>query len=158
MSVGAHRPVMLRVTSLQRDESGESGTVSLETPGIAGVRGRVPFLSYEETEITGLAGTRTTLLLRPEAVSLVRTGAFLQKMEYRAGEETCSVYATPLGLTELLVRTRSIENSIQDGTGSLRIVYDVELKGFFQHVNELLVEVWEEQGAHGSERGTAAGH
>lgn len=152
MACGVKKPVMLRVTSLQRDEEGRTEKISLETPGVYGRRGGAEFLSYEETELTGLSGTRTTLLLYPETVSLVRTGKYLQKQEYREGEETASLYATPVGALDLLVRTQSIENSVKNGSGQLRIVYDVELKGLFQHVNELIVDVWEEKGSHGSER------
>lgn len=145
------KDVMIRVTCVQRDEKGQSETVSLETPGRFGERGGVPFLTYEETEITGMAGTRTSLFFRRGGVDLVRTGKFLQKQEYRMDEETASVYPTPLGPLDLRVRTKEIENTVCGGSGRLRIVYDVELKGFFSHVNELVVDVWEEQGLHGSQ-------
>lgn len=151
MGKESQRDVMLRITSLQRDEMGESETVSLETPGRYGRRGKMTFLTYNETELTGLEGTRTSLLMYPDSVSLVRTGKFLQKQEYCEGEETHSAYNTPLGMIDMRVKTKSIQNTIREGKGQLRIVYDVELKGLFNHVNELVIDVWEEQGLHGSQ-------
>lgn len=152
------KDVMLRITSLQRDEAGETETLSLETPGRFGVRRGVRFLTYEESELTGMQGTRTTLFLYPDAVSLVRTGRFMQKQEYRAGEETESACETPMGALELSVRTDSIEDTVAEGGGRLRIVYDVTLRGLFTHRNEIQIDVWEESSIHGSERGTAADH
>lgn len=105
-----------------------------------------------------MQGTRTTLFLYPDAVSLVRTGRFMQKQEYRAGEETESACETPMGALELSVRTDSIEDTVAEGGGRLRIVYDVTLRGLFTHRNEIQIDVWEESSIHGSERGTAADH
>lgn len=150
--------VMLRITSLQRDELGKSETVSLETPGRYGTRGKMTFLTYDETELTGMQGTRTSLLLYPASVALVRTGKILQKQEYTEGEETFSAYETPYGTIDMRVKTTSITNTIQDGRGRLKIVYDVELKGLFNHVNELVIDVWEEQGLHGSQGRTEGNH
>lgn len=150
--------VMLRITSLQRDETGKAETISLETPGRYGTRGKMTFLTYDETELTGMQGTRTSLLLYPDSVALVRTGKVLQKQEYCEGEETFSVYETPMGVIDMRVKTTSIENTIAEGSGRLRIVYDVELKGLFNHVNELVIDVWEEQGLHGSQGRTEGNH
>lgn len=158
MAISGAKDVMLRITSLQEDEQGETERIVLETPGHFGVRRTVPFLTYEETELTGMKGTRTTLFLHPESVSLVRTGTFMMKQEYRPGEETCAVCETPAGLLELAVRTESVENTVGAAGGSLRIVYDVEVRGLFRHRNEILVDVWEEKGIHGSQRGTEADH
>lgn len=142
---------MLRVASVQRDEAGRPETISLETPGKIGERRGVPFLSYEETELTGMAGTRTTLFLHDDFIALVRTGSFLQRQEFRPGEETHSEFRTPLGLLDVIVRTERVENTISGETGKIRIVYDVEVKNLFCHRNELDIEVWEETGAHGSQ-------
>jgi len=145
------KEIMLRVESVQRDEAGEPETVALTTPGKFGMRGAVPFLSYEETELTGMAGTRTTLFLHKDFIALVRTGRFLQRQEFRAGEETHSEFRTPLGLLDVTVRTERIENTISGGAWQLRVLYDVEVKNLFCHKNELDIEVWEETGAHGSQ-------
>ena len=92
-----------------------------------------------------MKGTRTTLFLRPGSVSLVRTGAFMQKIEYRAGEESRSEFVTPFGSADLLVKTETVENTIDGGRGRLRIVYHVNLGGVLRHLNEIVIDVWEDQ-------------
>ena len=158
MAASEPKDVMLRITSTQLNEEGEKETIALETPGRAGLRGSVPFLTYEETELTGMKGTRTTLFLHPDHVVLVRTGTHMQRQEYRPGEETHSVCETPLGSLFLTVRTDTVENSVSGGAGRLRLVFTAELAGLLINRNEIVIDVWEDKGIHGSQRGTAADH
>lgn len=144
--------IMLRITCVQRDEGGEEETISLESPGVftedaAGAR-----IDYDETELTGMGGTHTTLLLSEGRVELVRSGAFVQQMEYREGRSTRSMYPTPMGNALLLLKTDKLENTVKDGAGRLRIVYELELKNMFHHLNELVIDVREDTSLHGSER------
>ena len=57
--------VMIRLTSVQRDESGEDEKISLETPGIYGEEEGYSFVTYEETGLAGLEGTTTKLVCYP---------------------------------------------------------------------------------------------
>lgn len=158
MAQGEGTAVMLRITSLQIDEQGEEERISLETPGRRGRRGGADFLTYEETELTGMKGTRTTLFLYPDHVVLVRTGTFMQRQEYREGEETSSLCETPLGYLEMRVRTDAIERQREGTKERLSIRYTVELLGLFTHENQIVIDVWEDKGIHGSQRGIAADH
>ncbi len=145
MTAEAAKNIMLRIRSVQRDETGKAEEISLETPGRYGVRNQTPFLTYEETELTGMKGTRTTLFLRPGSVSLVRTGAFMQKIEYCEGEESRSELVTPFGRADLTVKTETVENAVDSGSGRLRIVYHVDLGGVLRQLNEIVIDVWEDQ-------------
>lgn len=149
------KEVMIRVTSRQYDDLKEPETISLETPGRFSVRKDGFSISYEESELTGMEGTTTSLFVYPGVVRLVRTGKIMQTQEYRVGEKTSSHYETPAGSMELSVVTKKLENTIENGSGTLSVVYDVELEGAFFHRNELLIELWED--VNGSKR-TAENH
>lgn len=136
--------VIISVTSVQRDENGRDEKISLETPGVYGERDGMQYLSYEETKLAGMEGTTTTLQIYDDHVSLLREGTFLQEQEYCLGKPTVSQYRTPMGVLEVRVLTREIENTIRDGRGQMRLAYDVELKGLFNHFNEIIVKVREE--------------
>lgn len=136
--------VMIQVTSLQRDEDGKEEKISLETPGIYREEGGVRYVSYRETELAGLEGTTTTLELYPDHVRLLREGTFQQEQEYRLGKENRSLYQTPMGPLEITALTREIEDTIADGKGRMRLSYDVELKGLFNHLNEIIIELRED--------------
>lgn len=136
--------VMIHVTSLQRDEQGKDEKITLETPGIYGETGDMKYVTYKETQLAGMEGTTTTLRMYEDHVNLVREGNFLQDQEYRIGKQSKSLYQTPMGAMEISVMTREIENTIHDGEGRMRLSYDVELKGLFKHLNEIIVEIRED--------------
>lgn len=135
---------MINVTSLQRDEQGKDEKITLETPGIYGEKDGMKYVTYQETELAGMKGTTTTLQIYEDHVNLVREGNFLQNQEYRIGKKSQSLYRTPMGSMEISIVTREIEDTIQDGIGKMRLSYDVELKGLFSHLNEIIVEIWED--------------
>lgn len=136
--------VMIHVTSLQRDEQGKDEKITLETPGMYGETGDMKYVTYKETQLAGMEGTTTTLQMYEDHVNLVREGNFLQDQEYRIGKQSKSLYQTPMGAMEISVMTREIENTIHDGEGRMRLSYDVELKGLFKHLNEIIVEIRED--------------
>lgn len=136
--------VMIRLTSLQRDESGEEEKISLETPGVYGKKEGYSFVTYEETGLSGLDGTTTTLTCYSDRAVLSRSGSFLYEQEYISGKATKSYYDTPMGPLDLIVTTSEFTNSVVDGKGQIRIVYEVELKGVFKHLNEIIIDVWED--------------
>lgn len=138
------KPVMIQVTSLQRDEDGKEEKISLETPGTYREDGGVRYVSYEETELAGLAGTTTTLVLYDDHVQLLREGTLTMQQEYRIGESHKSLYQTPMGPLEITAVTREIDDTIADGKGRMRLSYDVELKGLFNHLNEIIIELRED--------------
>lgn len=136
--------VMIRLTSIQRDESGEEEKISLETPGVYGMEEGYSFVTYDETSLAGLEGTTTKLTCFSDRAILSRTGNFLYEQEYALGKTTRSFYETPMGNVELIVTTSSFSNDVVDGKGTIHIVYDVELKGVFKHLNEIIIDVWED--------------
>lgn len=136
---------MIHLTSLQRDENGRDEKIVLDTPGIYGEKDGVRYVSYEETQLAGLEGTTTTLRVYEDHVTLSREGSFLQEQHYAVGKQSISNYETPMGALEVMVTTREIEDTLKDGNGRIRLSYDVELKGFFQHLNEIVVDVQEDE-------------
>lgn len=136
--------VIINVTSVQRDETGKDEKITLETPGIYGEEGNMRYVSYRETKLAGMEGTTTTLRVYEDHVSLLREGTFLQEQEYRSGKSSKSTYQTLMGPLEVTVVTRSIEDSLTGGEGKVVLTYDVELKGLFNHLNEVVIEVRED--------------
>lgn len=102
------------------------------------------YVSYRETKLAGMEGTTTTLRVYEDHVSLLREGTFLQEQEYRIGKSSKSTYQTLMGPLEVTVVTRSIEDSLTGGEGKVVLTYDVELKGLFNHLNEVVIEVRED--------------
>ena len=134
---------MIRCKSIQRDERGKAEEVVLETPGVYGEDEDCRYLTYEETSLSGMEGT-TTIRMYEDHVTLSRQGSFLQETEYRPGIVAKSEYITPAGSVEITVSSKEITDTVSGGKGQLRLVYDIEMKGLFSHLNEIIIDVREE--------------
>jgi uncharacterized beta-barrel protein YwiB (DUF1934 family) len=138
------KQVMIRCKSIQRDERGKAEEVVLETPGVYGEDEDCRYLTYEETSLSGMEGTTTTIRMYDDHVTLSRQGSFLQETEYRPGTVAKSEYITPAGPVEITVSSKEITDTVSGGKGRLRLVYDIEMKGLFSHLNEIIIDVREE--------------
>lgn len=88
-------------------------------------------LSYEESELTGLAGSTTALSYSkaaPNTISLRRTGAVRTALLFEPGTRDESVYDTAYMRFEVLLHTHSVQNEL-DTKGTLTLEYDLELRG-----------------------------
>lgn len=153
-----YKHVVIRVTSLQRDEEGHDETISLETPGVSGMKDGVPYIRYDETRLVGMEGTTTTISMYDKKAVLERSGSFLQRQEYRPGEVTHSDYDTPAGTLRMHVTTRELSMNVHNGVGTIRIVYELVLEGLFDHLNQISIEIKEDPDFHGSERTIKGNH
>lgn len=143
------KSVEIRVSCRQRDEAGEMLCLSYEVPGQLGERGGAAFLTYEEPEVSGLSGTRTTLFFADGAVRLVRTGAVSMRLLLSPDRVSEGLYRTEVGTIFLRAKVLRLENETVGGARRLRILYTMEAEGLFRHENELVIEVSEVAGVHG---------
>lgn len=143
------KSVEIRVSCRQRDEAGEEICLSYAAAGRLGSRGGENFLTYEEPEVSGLLGTRTTLFFSDGAARLVRMGEVSMRLSLVPDRVSEGSYRTNLGTILLRARVMRLENEIVGGAGSLRILYTMEAEGLFCHENELEIEVSEVAGVHG---------
>lgn len=84
---------------------------------------------YEETELSGMEGTTTTLTIRDEEVILEREGTTTTKMVFNEDEPSVSLYNTPYGMLEITVSTSDLYVDMDDDGGELKIEYDMAIAG-----------------------------
>lgn len=96
-------------------------------------------ISYDESEISGMESTKTTLSIDVDnTVTLIRTGGNNMSISYKKGQKSASIYNTPYGDFDMIVTTDDVIASIEDDTlMGLRLVYDMELKGLVNSKNEI---------------------
>ena len=88
--------VIISVEGIQRFLGEEAQTVQIVTEGTMKTEGNTVYLSYEESEVTGMEGTTTTFTVHPERVELVRTGTVQSKMVFEKGKKDVSLYDVSL--------------------------------------------------------------
>ena len=88
-------------------------------------------LSYEESELTGMEGSTTSIGFQrqePSLVSMIRTGIVRTALIFEQGKRHTSIYTTPFSEMELCVRALSVENRLLT-EGSMTLDYLIEIHG-----------------------------
>lgn len=84
---------------------------------------------YEETEISGMNGTTTTLTMLNDALLLEREGSTSAKMDFKKGETSISLYNTPYGVLDLQIHTEYLQVDVDENGGDIVAKYSMELAG-----------------------------
>lgn len=138
------KQVLVSVKSIQRDRDGEDTVVELISSGRYYERQGVKYIIYNESEVTGLEGVKTTIKVYPNSVVLLRTGDVNMRHQYVLNEKHESVYQTPYGQLHMAVYTHEFNVSIQDGIGNVHLGYDISVDGEWQFYNQLTITLRED--------------
>lgn len=103
------KPIKLHIRSSQTDSQGTVDSTEFYTEGKYYQKQDNRYISYEESEVSGMEGTTTILELGREDAVLERSGAICSRMIFRPGCETKSKYATGYGDFELIIQTQKLD-------------------------------------------------
>ncbi len=138
------KDVIISIKGKQALEDQEDDTIELVTAGRLTSHGADGYLlSYEESELTGLEGTRTTFRVQQDKVSLIRTGAVCSQMIFELGRKHTSLYQTPYGSMEVGISAKEIDVGLNDHGGHLHIDYAIEIDHAMAGRNRFLIDVRE---------------
>ena len=84
---------------------------------------------YEESEISGMDGTLTTIYMYENKVVLERVGSTSTKMVFALDEPAVALYNTPYGMLELTISTEKLDVDIDENGGKIYIEYDMAVAG-----------------------------
>lgn len=115
--------------------------ISVTTPGEFYERNNCYYAVYKETEISGMKGTTTTLKIKPDKFSMLRTGTTSTKMEFEKGKQTFSMYNTPYGTLELEINTKDLQISVDDSGGKVHVQYELSISRQERQLTDLEVEI-----------------
>ncbi len=116
--------------------------MELVTAGTLKREGRGKYsISYQESELTGLEGTTTKLLIDGGRVTLVREGNINSQMVFEEGRRHLSMYETPYGALSIGVNTRRMRSTVDEGGGDLEIDYALEIDNLLAGQNQFRMNV-----------------
>jgi len=120
-----------RLFALLEDEEQKPECMEIHSVGTLTQKdGRIE-IAYDETEATGMDGSRTAVSFLEEAqgvVSMVREGAVSTTLVFETGKRYRCVYQTPYMPFEVCVRTHKVDNRLMTD-GILLLDYIVEIRG-----------------------------
>ena len=139
------RKVIISVLGTQEDASGEKNRMELVSQGKHYQKNNRDFFRYEESEISGLEGTTTTIRIDAAEVCVLRMGQIEQKLVFEEGKTNTSLYRTPYGDFALLVKTHFLAVDLQDGCGQIHVDYELAINDQWQSKNQLVIQIREDK-------------
>ncbi len=119
---------MLTIQGCQYYPEMEPEVIELVTEGALTWRDGGWEISYEESDLTGLAGVHTTFRVEPEQVTLLRTGKLQSQMLFREGEPHDSLYQMEFGALLITVCAKQIDANIGAAGGTVDLTYSIEIE------------------------------
>jgi len=121
-------PVMLRIRGTQHYEDQEPEVIELTTEGTMEKQKEVWEISYEESDLTGLAGTTTAFRVGPRGVILRRTGKIQNQMIFMEGKRHESLYQLDIGALLIAVKATKVDTAVNERGGTIDIRYQIEIE------------------------------
>ena len=120
--------VVLSLRGRQSYDGQEPDVIELVTEGTMEFRDGGWDISYEESELTGLAGVTTTFRVEPDKVVLSRTGNLRSQMVFQQGVPHDSLYQMPFGALMITVCAKSVFFDIVPDGGVVDLVYSIDIE------------------------------
>lgn len=123
------KDVLISIRGTQTAPDGHPETIELTTVGTMEWEGERTILSYQESDLTGLAGTTTAFYLEPGRIVLERTGTIESVMEFVEGKCSESLYRIAEGALLLRVYARKMQVHLEGASGWFALSYGIEIEG-----------------------------
>ncbi len=121
--------ITLRIHSTQSSRGEEPVEIEFATEGKIYHRDDHAYIVYDETEISGLAGHKTTLKIGEDYLMMRRFGENDTHMHFEEGKRETTNYRTPHGNFKIEILTHVVESKIGDDEGKVHIEYLLSLQG-----------------------------
>ena len=139
------RDITLKIVGKQCYENKEEDQMEFITDGRLYVRNDSVYMIYDESEVSGMVGCRTTLKVKGDTVKMRRIGhvGFNAELYFEKGRRFSSRYDTPYGPMDVEVLTSRVENNLDmdELKGNIDIEYNVSLEGLAEGKNRLWRQV-----------------
>ena len=121
------KKVMISIHSRQEFDEQAPDSVELTTTGLLSRTENGYCITYQESALTGMEGTSTSLQISPRRVVITRTGQLNSQIVFEKDVRHLSLYSTPMGQLEVGVATRRLYSTINDQGGELEVDYAIDI-------------------------------
>lgn len=122
------KEVVISIHSVHAIDREDEDPLDFTTDGLYSYDSGVGTMSYYESEVTGLEGTRTCVVVKPDEIVVDRDGSMKSRMVFREGARNSFIYSTPYGNAAMGVDTRKIRHSFNEQGGSMEIDYILNME------------------------------
>lgn len=138
------KPVKIRIVSTVKDEKGKEQPTEQFCLGRMTEKNGKQYVFYEESAVTGLEGTRTTLKWDAERIIILRNGTLEHRQEFCQGLVDKSLYQTPYIKIPLETATKYLNTYFRKGVWHLEIEYTLSHGGQPYGDMKILIDIEED--------------
>lgn len=136
------KEVLIKIKGTQGLD-GDTDSVELTTVGKMGVKEGQFLLTYDESEMLGVKGIKTSLMVKNDnTVILKRSGGYTSRLVVEEGVRNSCFYSTPHGDMVIGIFGESVSHTLSDkgGTVSMSYTIDSNLKLISRNTVEISVK------------------
>jgi len=122
-----NKNVIISVRGSQTDGNRDTNVLELVTEGKYYRKGNTYYVTYKESEVTGMEGTTTTLKIADGVITLMRFGSVNSQFIFQKGQKHVSYYDTSYGVFSVGVFTNDININVDDSGGEISVDYELEI-------------------------------
>lgn len=115
--------------------------IEVVSPGIFSKKDDGYKIVYYETELSGMKGTKTSLIINEDDVLLEREGTTKSKMYFKKNKLDLSLYDTPYGMMEIEIKTQDLKVNMDENGGQVSIKYKMFIGGENVQKTNMEIEV-----------------
>ena len=134
--------VIVKINSEQINEYGDKDIMEFMSEGKLYIKNNNIYITYEESEITGMENTNTTIKIQGNKVTIKRFGKNNSTMEFDKNKKFITKYETPQGIFSMQVLTKDIDIVIsEENKIKIHINYKIIIDGLFEGNNIINIYV-----------------
>ena len=122
-----NKNVIISVKGTQVSPDNDTNMLELVTEGKYYKKGDSYYVTYKESEVTGMDGTTTTLKVADGKVTLMRFGAVNSQFIFEEGQKHMSYYDTAYGAFTIGVLANKVDIDVNDRGGEIWVDYQLEI-------------------------------
>ncbi|MBS4534933.1 DUF1934 domain-containing protein [Clostridium sp. D2Q-14] len=130
--------ITVKILGTQKRDDGESDRIELITEGKFYKKNNFYYIVYDESEISGMEDSTTTLRIKNDEVWMKRFGQNKSKLTFKKGDKYSTQYTTAYGNLDMEVATQKVNVNINDeGKGELSLKYKLIISNTMESFNTL---------------------
>jgi len=129
--------IILTIRGSHRNMDGEDRSIELVTQGRLYKKNDAYYIEYEESELSGMQGTKTQISIKDGTVMMERVGKYPSQLLFEKGKMYINSYETPYGSIQIEVYPTRVDHDLDDNGGKVDLEYQLGIDGRFVSSNEL---------------------
>lgn len=140
------KPVIIKIKGLQDMRDTREEKMELITLGKYSKRNGSYYVSYNESEVTGMEGVVTTVKIKEDKVTVKRFGKINASLVFEKNKRNICHYNTPYGAMMIGINTDKLSSNIDENGGMIDIDYSIDINNVMTGKNTFHMTIREDTG------------